>query len=107
MLTLASFLDQKKIRYQPGAPSDVSVSIRISSFGSSRASYITLDNCLIKKKKTSHVRDSGSLRAYARPQEGETNSVADKDVYDSRRIELIAGLWKNQRGRKLNTSWVT
>ena len=31
------------------------------------------------------VRDSGSIRVYARPQEGETNSVADEDVYDSRK----------------------
>jgi hypothetical protein len=31
--------------------------------------------------------------------------VADEDVYDSRkdRIELIAGFWKNQRNRKLDT----
>ena len=37
------------------------------------------------KRKKPAVRDSGALRAYARPREGETNSVADEDVYDSRK----------------------
>jgi hypothetical protein len=56
------------------------------------------------------VRDSGALRAYARPREGETNSVADEDVYDSRKNRtdhwsLEEPAW--QKAKYMKSLWVT
>src|SRR5580658_3922996 len=65
--------------------------------------YCLLDGKSIKNLDGVRLRDSGALRAYARPREGETNSVADEDVYDSRKNRTDHWSLEEPACRKLNT----